>query len=654
MKNVNTLVSSAVLSYLWKEKQYDNIDLLKPFVLCILDVNYKPNSGIVINSVLVANKLTEIFSFELIPIAILNKIFIRLVNNDKVLLRENKSFYLSKDLSEKTKSFYEKRSLATKDIDYVVSYFRDFLGKRGKIKKGTNKDEILQIVYSFLNKHGYSVLQNIKNLDGLRVSGDQEHYLLCQLIIDESKNESEFFRCFTRIIEGNMLSSAIYLQIENNIQSSLKKLNIYFDTPVLLSILGFKTDEQNQMASELIKILDKQKASLLCFKHNFDEVIYILENYKNNSDQFRFEKTLEYFDDNNFDSEDIDYVISTLTSKLVGHGIHISETPDVNEYEGSIDFDKMRKAIQDQYIKTTSEIVIDNDIKSINAISMLRKGKKFEKIEESIAVFVTSNYGLIKITNQFLEIQHYKEIGVAISDVDITTIAWQKSFSINPDLPKTKLLTNALSGFELPRNMLSKIKEITDKMELTGVDSGGDIVANMLITHTNSQELMEFTNGDPNQLSEDTILKILSKDLFKQIENEKTNNAKIQNENQSIIDENTRLKNDKNLYLMKSRNLATEKANRDFNILVKIAKFLIPLLFLMFIVIFVITTFNQINFSNNSISAYLNFIIIILFGCGSFYAFFCYISKITSQKLQDFRDFRAKHYMKYYDGIFKD
>ena len=77
-----------------------------------------------------------------------------------------------------------------------------------------------------------------------------------------------------------MLANTIYIQVENDNKASLKNLNCYLDTPIILNLLELKTDEQNSSAKLLVELLEKKQAKIKCFEHNYKEVYSIIYAYK--------------------------------------------------------------------------------------------------------------------------------------------------------------------------------------------------------------------------------------------------------------------------------------------------------------------------------------------------------------------------------------
>ena len=87
------------------------------------------------------------------------------------------------------------------------------------------------------------------------------------------------------------------------------------------------------------------------------------------------------------------------------------------------------------------EINLQDDIKSITAIRRLRIDKdkqNCDKIENSGAIFVTSNWHLCKYSNEYFSKtdDHIgkRNFSLAINDINLTTLIWIKKNSKDIDL----------------------------------------------------------------------------------------------------------------------------------------------------------------------------------------------------------------------------
>ena len=439
------------------------------------------------------------------------------------------------------------------ESEKVIGSLKKYLQKINTKYKDINEQETISLFTIFLEKTGFVSIENVKEYETKEnYKRDQNNFYVAKFIIEQFEQETVISKYIEKIISGFMLANAIYMQVETDNKETLKKVNIYLDSPLLLNILNFKTDSQNESGNLLMKLLNEKKANVYCFKHNYDEVCSILENYRNNIKKIR-EKTLERLDLDEYTTSDVDRIIQQLEIMLNNKGIKVVDTPQYEknengEYKGVVDEKKLTDFLMENYAenKETMEGIVDRDVKSIAAIGRIRKDNKYKKIEDCKAIFVTTNYNLVEFAEKCLEHKKYEEIGYIITDVELITILWLKSFKSNPDLPKLKLIENARTALELTYTMMKRVKDVIEKMEKEGTINQADVVSsNIQELNYYKREIMEKIDGDEENINEETILGVIDKEnisLRNELLIEKEKNKIIKRENEKVKEENEELK----------------------------------------------------------------------------------------------------------------
>ncbi len=544
MNNKKVLTNSAILTAIWDETKKDNLELIKPFVEFLIGENYK--AGDKIDNNYIIKQMEDKFSFVQFPEAILKKVYGRLKN---IITRKDGIYYLKKDISINCQKFKERQLKLEEESEKVIESLKEYLQRINKKYKDINEQETISLFTIFLEKTGFISIENVKEYETKEnYKRDQNNFYIAKFIIEQFEQETVISKYIEKIISGFMLANAIYMQVETDNKETLKKVNIYLDSPLLLNILNFKTDSQNESGNLLMELLNEKKANVYCFKHNYDEVCSILENYKNNIKKIR-EKTLERLDLEEYTTSDVDRIIQQLEIMLNNKGIKVVDTPQYEknengEYEGVVDEKKLTDFLMENYAenKETMEGIVERDVKSIAAIGRIRKDNKYKKIEDCKAIFVTTNYNLVEFAEKCLEHKKYEEIGYIITDVEVITILWLKSFKSNPDLPKLKLIENARTALELTSTMMERVKDVIEKMEKEGTINQADIVSsNIQELNYYKREIMEKIDGDEENINEETILGIIDKENIKlrhELLIEKEKNKIIKKENEKVKEEN--------------------------------------------------------------------------------------------------------------------
>ena len=543
MNNKKVLTNSAILTAIWDETKKDNLELIKPFVEFLIGENYKEGDKIDNNYII--KQMEDKFSFVQFPEAILKKVYGRLKS---IVTRKDGIYYLKKDISINCQKFKERQLKLEEESEKVIESLKKYLKKINTKYKDINEQETISLFTIFLEKTGFISIENVKEYETKEnYKRDQNNFYIAKFIIEQFEQETLTSKYIEKIISGFMLANAIYMQVETDNKETLKKVNIYLDSPLLLNVLNLKTDSQNESGNLLMKLLNEKKANVYCFKHNYDEVCSILENYKNNIKKIR-EKTLERLDVDGYTASDVDRIIQQLEIMLNNKGIKVVDTPQYEKNENGVNegIEKEKKLtdfLMDNYAenKEKMEGVVERDVKSIAAIGRIRKDNKYKKIEDCKAVFVTTNYNLVEYAEKCLEHKKYEEIGYLITDVELITILWLKSFKSNPDLPKLKLIENARTALELTSTMMERVKDVIEKMEKEGTINQADIVSsNIQELNYYKREIMEKIDGDEENINEETILGVIDKENIKlrhELLIEKEKNKLIKKENEKVKEE---------------------------------------------------------------------------------------------------------------------
>lgn len=568
MKNDNALISTAVLTAIWDDSHKDNIELVIPFVSNIIFNKFKVND--LIDEEYIIRQLKEKFCFNKFPHAVL-KIVLNRMKRRNILKLDNKKFILTKDLKDEAKEFEDRLNIAKLETSKVISAITKYL------KKELNDDIVesdAEIYFgNFISSYGYNAYENINFVKKIERKSDVTNYLIGEFICRENEKNSDIFKLILRIIEGYMIANAIYLQIENDNKASLRKLNCYLDAAFILRVLGYKSDEENESAKELYDLLVKYGATINCFNHTFIEVRNILYYYKININKNK-EMTLEYFDKEKYSEGQVDLIISSLEDIFNDKRINIVDTPDFTKdrYKDVIDVKTLEEKLtahkekHNQYINPNS---ITNDVNSVCAINMLRRGKKITKIENCTHIFVTTYQYLKSASREIMPELFDTDIGLVIDDLDLTTILWFKDFENNADLPKLRLVENALAATNASDEIMCKAAKIFESIKKDGSIRNLENVSNCLTkNYLKSSGFVDSIKNDSELVTKESLLDFLTKrdkeieSIKKELEDTKERNLK------------------KELSIQKKFIVeAEQKAEADFNKNIKILKTVYYILF---------------------------------------------------------------------------
>ena len=591
-----TLISTALLTAIFEKTKKGNIELISPFVLYIISESNSPSDSDYIKA-----KIESDFSFLNFPHAVLNIIINKLKKDGKIEQKDNKYFILSKSKRE-VEDFKKRMNSAETEAKEVMNALIDYLKNNTSIK--INYNNVKTALASFLDKNGYIIYNNFEPSKLKVKNGDRLQFFIGKFIENEYNLSSDIFKLLINIIEGLLLSNVIYLQIDINSTTNLEKLNCYFDSPFLLRLIEFKTNEDNVSANELVELLKKQGAKIKCFRHSFDEVQAILRNYIDNRSFRSNGKTLEALDFEDYNDVELNEIYLNLENIFEQYGIVIEDKPDYkkekyknNKYEDVIDEKKLREILLSRYSdKNIKDKVIDNDIDSVSAIVRLRKGKKVQKLEDCNSIFVTSNYDIRTSVRTLLNIDEKIEISPVIGDIDLTAIVWLRALKDNSNLPKDKLIENARAAMKPSLAIIEEFNRSLEKIKKTKyVKDGNSLQALIYTTHFSSQ-FMDEIEGDASNIKPSTIVNLYEKSLedariiSSQNKDEKNKNRKLQAKNDELAKKLVEIKQKNDIVIKNINRKYDEKIEKHSKTISQLFKVLIDILIFLFLIISVYFT----------------------------------------------------------------
>jgi len=524
--NRNTIISLAMLYALWQSNRQDLLDLIRPFVLYAVGSTTKINAEI--DTSLVCDYMEKEFGYKSIQVAVINRILAReassiVLKDRRCIEKKSKQFKLVKSLSSLIDDFSTKRMACKGHSDAVTNALTNFLNEK-RVCKRTNytQAEAERLLLSFFERQGGSIVLSVDDLRQLKARSNEVDFFIARFILEEYERKSVLFDYLVELVKGYFVTTALYLQAENPnaTTASFSDVTFFLDTRLLLAYLGYKTEEENNSVQKMVASLKKNGAKLACFTYNIDEVNSILEAYKLSTVSKSKRPsvfTLEYFDEHGYSYTHVEANQKKFEQRLEDAGISVtSPNSSFNngatsaDSSGLLDDERIREillSIKPQYNQTT----LSDDLTAINAVSRIRKGKKYSYIEKCKAVFVTSNSVLVSATKEYIKESLY-DFGfpIAITGEDLCVMAWLKDFEQSNSLPQMRLLENVLAAITPSKELMDAYFSHLDDLEHQGM-IGDDEAALLRVDIFAKHELMNLTFGERDNLNESVIDKIRHK-----------------------------------------------------------------------------------------------------------------------------------------------
>ena len=512
--NGNTISSLAMIYALWQTSNHDLLDLIRPFV--VYAVGNTTNKGDEISAEIIARFMETEFGYKSFQVEVVNRILNREIAN-KQIEKRNKRFYLIGSYQQQVDEFTLKRTSCKSHSDRVTHDLAEYLNNQTiKGRNNYSQKDAEVLLLSFFERQGKSVVLSVEDFQSILYKNNEIDYHIGHFILKAKEDNSVLMDYLIELATGYFVTTAFYLQAENqNVTSaSFKNVTFFLDTRLLLGLLGYKAKEENDSIQETIACLVKHGAKIACFEYNAVEVQNILYAYKcsSGSNSTPSTYTLEYFDEMRVASSAIDYEQRHFRERLSALGLEIKSFCDAlsgiaqNDFRGTMDETLLRDGIL--AIKPSYRFWNDDDIKAIESVSRIRHGERLPYIEKCKAVFVTANTVLVAATKKYLtEEQIETGFPLVITGGDLSVIAWLKEFGQNSHLPKMRLLENVLAAITPDQELLHYYYELLDNMKDKKLITADEV--NLLQVDLYARkEIMKQTHGDKDLLSESGIYRI--------------------------------------------------------------------------------------------------------------------------------------------------
>jgi hypothetical protein len=324
---------------------------------------------------------------------------------------------------------------------------------------------------------------------------------------------ADLFDQLVTAVKGRMLADALYyLPDSNNLMPSLKEVQIYFDGPLLLYLMGYAGPDFQAPYLELIEMLDRQDALLRCFEHSVNEAQEILDaaarKARTGATQSHFHgDVVGHLLQTGKSRAEIELLAEKLPRDLLRMKIQPTEAP-AHEARYQPDEERLAEILQDR-INYGNSVARDRDLDSLTAIYRIRRGRRYRNLADAKAVFIAHNHGLFSTSARFFN-THGRMIPLCIYDSAFTTLVWLQEPQQAPQLPRERVLASAYAALNPSDNLWERFNAAIEQLRAEGEIDDDD--AHFLRFADESREaLMDYTRGQPDALTHGSAKEILER-----------------------------------------------------------------------------------------------------------------------------------------------
>lgn len=498
----SSLSTVALLSAYTESHERHYLDLLIPFVEYCLP----KEEGSVIQFAAVRSMLESEFGIAGTPEKIIKAILKRYNRKyPEAVVVDTSGNYLVRKVRDNSE-FNQRRDLIRIQMQDVVRKFSSFLDSYAGFKETKSAKEML---LHFFEAYGLTLVDKVEDLIAVEAV-NKEMFIVSKFILWANKNDSSLFASLVELTKGFLTYRAIY-QIDSeektDAQSKLRGVACYLDCSLLISLLGYDTEESKSTVQNLLTIIQKNGGTVRVFTHTVDEAKRLLLSYADSDNKLRYR--LPGLKQRREPDSAIRAQALRLEESIRQLGLNITVLAEDKLQQCSEALSTIRSFIFERHTYGKKP---EYDFKSIVGIYDLRKNSHPMLIEQCKAILITQDlrlaYGI-----QRLRTNESHEISYAKLDSDIIALLWLQTFTACPNIPKDILLSNAAAAVTLSEEVRQRALELCDQWEKDG-SMTPEMATLIRSDRLDEYMLADATLNDPDGMTID-VATALVKDYFR-------------------------------------------------------------------------------------------------------------------------------------------
>lgn len=503
MASTSTLTSLAILN-VNVNRGASYLDYLSPFILHVL-IECRPDP---VKSDVVSGLLREHFGLQ-IPFQTVETVLMRISRLDAIE-KANHVYRIVGELPDP--HIAAKVQEANRRIDTVVDAFLRY--SQNRVNPITNPDHAVVAICNFLSSFDVTCLRAalqqtaIPELEGTHRTDIVQ---VSEFVQHLQVSSPELFDSFLVLVQGNMLANALLCPDLQDLPPSFQNVEFYFDTPLLIRLLGLEDDTRRSAMRELVALLAKLGGKAIAFSHTIRElqsVVVGAANYLDASDgrgaivhEARLRGT---------EKAELLLLSEKLEEELAGLEVHVEDTPQYTD-DFQIDESAFEDVLKDEVTYFNNPNAILYDINSVRSIYAIRGQKSAPSLESASAVLVTSNNAFAKAAWRYgQKYESSRDVSVVITEFSLANLAWLKAPMDAPAIPKSQLLAFSYAALMPSSKLLNKFMSEIEKLENRGSITARDLQllrSSPLVV----PELMSLTLGEDSALTGETLIQTLNR-----------------------------------------------------------------------------------------------------------------------------------------------
>lgn len=505
LTTVDSIYTYALIKALYDEGE-DYVDSFWPIVVKAIPSNQSVTSSFV------QTKLSESCDLKA-PLHVLEVIFARAEGKKYLQHWTERSTGTTKYRLTSEGIDYSERLETDKEVERRINALLEnmrqfFEGK--KVSLGI--DKIRESLLYFVHKNIDFLAECIAPSKTLTEPNQPEflgfdRYLL-EYIESAKHQKPDDYKTLENMVFGSIISVLLNVgkpeEITKIRNEPFSHCQLFLDTNFVFSLLGLHNEVFNRPAEELFNLLKKHDFDLKVFGFTVDEICRVINSYPEESHRYPAEIQVDTIYSSlkakGWSGIDARQFIINIEQTLQQKGITIEWFKDIDL--GKYAPDKKLIALIKRYKSGQSSFHRNHDLAAIAKIKELRK-KTIRRIEDSGALFLTSDVGLHKF--DFKEEGHQQNATICETVLDrlMTNILWLKNPSTKLSL-ETIIAAHSRNLF-VKRRIWDRFYHVLQKLKIEGKIEDHDL--STLFWHNYLEDaLRSIEESESNVITSEFVL----------------------------------------------------------------------------------------------------------------------------------------------------
>lgn len=451
----------------------------------------------------------------------------------KYLLKEHGKIFIKKDEIQKSTQKID----LEKETRKYNSLLEDFIKFCQDFQKPivVSRDEADILFTSFLKDHDLDIIfaayleENISIIpDGDEVKDPDKIYLLNKYVNSLLQKGGEYAEYLVDSAIGHKYASLILYREFSNIRGKGACANYYLDVGILFDLTGINRVFRKRAAEDFLSMLRAKGSSLWIFAHSYEEFLRIIEGClkwieNDYYDPAKASRALQHFKDEGYGIAEIQLFISQISDVLEKNQIKTQPrlNPNIDE-EYQIGREELQNIILGIYNSNGRTFEVDDkddtlemDLKSIENIYKLRRGRIPINLNETTHVLITSNPGLAYASTKFEQIEKkrdYFSIPTVLTDTFVGTAIWvQEPTMLAKEFNRSKLISYTNAVLQPRAMVMNRFAQEVERAKNNELNPISEESANLLLTAGLARTLLaDKILGDSNRITAQTPYEIMT------------------------------------------------------------------------------------------------------------------------------------------------